>query len=255
MTDSIHLFAAGSLKSAMSRIIADFQHISGVTITARFAAAGGLRERIEAGEHCNVFASANMNHPQRLYDGGKAESIFRFAGNIMCAVLRPGLVANSNNIQKLMELSGVRIGTSTPGNDPCGDYAMNILAKAGITPTSNKAVVVTGGSGEKVLRADGLSDYTAALSDVADVLLIYKTLAVRVCKEMSGVVVIDLPPELTESANYGITAIKPSTAAAADFIAFVLSDAGQAILTEYGFDPAHPIKSLDASCHLRAKII
>ncbi len=56
MTPSLTLLAAGSLKSAFLPLLARFQQLSGIQVEAQFGPAGLLRERIEGGERCSLFA-------------------------------------------------------------------------------------------------------------------------------------------------------------------------------------------------------
>lgn len=70
MTPRIVLLAAGSLKGAFVPLLARFHQLTGIEVEAHFGPAGLLRERIEAGERCSVFASANGQHPQALRQAG-----------------------------------------------------------------------------------------------------------------------------------------------------------------------------------------
>lgn len=86
MTPSLKLLAAGSLKSAFIPLLARFQQQTGIPVDVHFGPAGLLRERIEAGEPCSVFASANSHHPQALRQAGLAD-----------AAQRPGLASGNLN--------------------------------------------------------------------------------------------------------------------------------------------------------------
>ena len=66
MTTRLH--AAGSLTVALSDVIESWSALSGKSVSAEFAPSGLLRERIEAGEPAQVFASANMRHPENWED-------------------------------------------------------------------------------------------------------------------------------------------------------------------------------------------
>ena len=70
MTPRIVMLAAGSLKGAFVPLLARFHQLTGIEVEAHFGPAGLLRERIEAGERCSVFASANGQHPQALRQAG-----------------------------------------------------------------------------------------------------------------------------------------------------------------------------------------
>lgn len=73
--ETISLYAAGSLKTALTEIARAFEAQSNGahTVAAEFAASGLLRARIEKGEPAHVFASANMEHPRSLADRGLAD--------------------------------------------------------------------------------------------------------------------------------------------------------------------------------------
>jgi molybdate transport system substrate-binding protein len=58
--EPLSLYAAGSLRSALTEVGAAYEAAFGTPITGEFAASGLLRERIEAGERPDVFASANL---------------------------------------------------------------------------------------------------------------------------------------------------------------------------------------------------
>ncbi|AOF92607.1 substrate-binding domain-containing protein [Sinorhizobium sp. RAC02] len=71
MNDVVRILAAGSLRYAMPEIAAAFEKTTGVSLL--LGPAGLLRERIEAGEPFDLFASTNMAHPQRLVSIGLAK--------------------------------------------------------------------------------------------------------------------------------------------------------------------------------------
>ncbi len=88
MTTSLTLLAAGSLKSAFLPLLARFQQLSGILVEAQFGPAGLLRERIEGGERCSLFASANTEHPQALLQAGLAINCCSFAANRLMLTAR-----------------------------------------------------------------------------------------------------------------------------------------------------------------------
>ncbi|HWH42632.1 MAG TPA: substrate-binding domain-containing protein [Usitatibacter sp.] len=83
---SCHVLAAGSLRASMEAVAADFERAQGGRVSLAFGPSGLLRERIEHGEPADVFASANMEHPQSLVRSGKATSAQSFASNRMCVL-------------------------------------------------------------------------------------------------------------------------------------------------------------------------
>jgi len=73
--ETVRVFAAGSLRVALTDVVRTFQAKStGLQVETEFAASGLLRARIEKGEAAHIFASADMGHPARLFDGGYAKT-------------------------------------------------------------------------------------------------------------------------------------------------------------------------------------
>jgi hypothetical protein len=74
------------------------------------------------------------------------------------------------------------------------------------------------------------------LANRADVALAYCSGAAGVVAEVPGLAVVPLPPELAVGPAYGMVALDAKPVAYR-FAAFVMSEAGQAILKAHGFDP------------------
>src|SRR5262249_48917261 len=124
--ETVRLYAAGSLKAVMADIARDFEANSGGKhkVEVVLGASGLLRERIEKGEVAHVFASADMGHPTRLGEQGRAVAPpVVFARNELCALVRDGLSVTPETLIDKMLDPAVRLGTSTPKTDPSGDYA------------------------------------------------------------------------------------------------------------------------------------
>ena len=81
----VKVLAAGSLTGAMTAIAQLYTQKTGQKIEAQFGPAGLLRERIENGEQADIFASANMEHPQALADKGLATQPVVLLRNRLCA--------------------------------------------------------------------------------------------------------------------------------------------------------------------------
>src|SRR5262245_61074504 len=76
--EALRLFAAGSLRDVMREIATAFTRDFGVGVAGTFGASGLLRERLEGGERADVFASADVGHPRRLAEQGKAGPVTVF---------------------------------------------------------------------------------------------------------------------------------------------------------------------------------
>ena len=87
--EPVKVFAAGSLTGAMNAVIKLYAQKTGEQVQADYGPAGLMRERIEKGERADVFASANMAHPQTLADKGLATQPVVMARNRLCAKALP----------------------------------------------------------------------------------------------------------------------------------------------------------------------
>src|SRR5499433_3385936 len=121
-SEDLVLFGAGSLREVMTQIATDYQARYGGTVRTEFGPSGLMRERIERGERVDLFASADMGHPLKLREQGRATTVAMFTRNTLCAVATPHVgLTTGNFLDKLLE-PGIKLGTSTPKADPSGDY-------------------------------------------------------------------------------------------------------------------------------------
>ena len=239
----IELRAAGSLKTAMNDIIAAYQAQSHTSVTAQYAPSGLLLKRIQEGEKVDIFASANMKHPQALVDAGQGKAVQMFARNQLCAVAQDNVQVTSATLLDTLLDPKVKVGTSTPKADPAGDYAWAVFAKAeAVKPNAKvaletKALQLTGGP-ESAKPPKDRNPYGWVMENKqADIFLTYCTNAVLAKKEVPSLQIIDLPQELAVGADYGLLVLQDANAAAMPLAEFILSAKGQAILSRYGFQP------------------
>lgn len=246
--ETINLYAAGSLKAALSEVARAFEATNaGVAVAAEFAASGLLRERIEKREPAHVFASADLGHPRRLEAGRRARSkVAVFARNRLCALVREGLTVTTAGLLDTLLDTSVRVGTSTPKTDPSGDYAFALFARAeAIRPGARaaleaKALQLTGAPTSEKAPA-GRNQYAWALSTgAADVFLTYCTNAVLARKDDPALQVVQIPRELNVCAEYGMIVLEDAPPAADMLARFILGEEGQAALARHGFGRGDP---------------
>jgi ABC-type molybdate transport system substrate-binding protein len=242
----LRVHAAGSLRAALVESAAAFEAAQpGVKVQLTFGASGLLKDRLLAGEASDVFASANMAHPQALAQAGRAGAVQRFARNAMCALARPGLAVDAQNVVAVLLDPAVKLGTSTPGADPAGDYAWQLFDRieaSGVAGAAKrlagKALQLTGGPNSPPPPAER-SAYGALMAQgAADVFLTYCTNAIVAAREVPGLQVLQLPAAIAVSTSYGLTVLQGAPASAQRFVDFLLAPAGQAVLLRHGFAPA-----------------
>lgn len=240
-THDIRLYAAGSLRNALIELAAAYTQAYGAQVETTFSPSGLLRQRIESGERPDLFASANRHHPQALADAGIGAPVVLFARNELCALAQPSVDARSESLLDVLLDPDIRVGTSTPGADPSGDYAWAFFDRADAVRTGSgealkrKARKLTGGADSPQPPA-GRNNYAWVMeNDRADVFLTYCTNARAAQAEVGSLQIVAVPPELAVGADYGLSLLAADNPAAVCLAIFILSPTGQRILNDHGF--------------------
>ena len=245
--ETVLLHAAGSLRAGLTEVAKAFEDAGLGKVQAKFGASGLLKGEIAAGAKAEVFASANMEHPQALAAEKRSGPVVLFARNRLCALARPGLAISTASLLDRMLDPQLKLGTSTPKADPSGDYAWEVFRKAGkLSPDAsatlaNKALQLTGGPASRP-APQGRSIYGELVAQgAADVFLTYCTSALAAQRENPAQQIVQLPDTLAVGADYGLTVMNGASAAAYQFAMFILSAEGQRTLAKHGFAaPALP---------------
>lgn len=239
--EALQLYAAGSLRAALVETASGFEAAIGLKVQSKFGPSGLLKDEIAGGAKADVFASANMEHPRALADAGKSGPVTMFARNKLCALVRPGLAVASETLLAAMLDPGVKLGTSTPKEDPSGDYAWEVFRRADTVKPSTfatlekKALQLTGGPASPA-PPPGRSVYGALVAEgKADLFLTYCTNALVAQRENPGQQIVQLPEPLSVGADYGLVVIKNAQPDAQRFADYVLSAEGQRVLAKHGF--------------------
>ena len=238
------VYAAGSLTGALADIAKRYTAATGEAVRIVNGPAGLLRERIEKGEPADVYISANMAHPRTLAGEGRATPPVVFARNALCDTTLPDAGITSANLLDRLLAPGVRIGTSTPGADPGGDYAWRFFAHADTVRAGAradleaKAKKLVGGPVPPSIPGNvGAAKYFLRHGDV-DVFFGY-------CSSHDEAPDPDLrkvpvPDDLSLPVDYGLSIIlrhgdPAQRAAAYRFAFYAMSPAAQERLPVYGF--------------------
>lgn len=240
-TAGVQLYAAGSLREALTEVARNFELEGGQKVALTFGASGLLRERIEKGEPAQVFASADTQHPQRLAQAGNWGAPRVFARNLMCALSAPAINARPDTLLDTLLQPAVRVGTSTPKADPSGDYAWELFRRAdalrpgAFAALDAKALKLTGAA-DSAQPPAGRSTYAWNMEQGrADIFIVYCTNAAQALREAPQLKVIDVPASLQVAASYGLTVRKDASAAATQLADYLLGPAAQTVLRRYGF--------------------
>jgi molybdate transport system substrate-binding protein len=242
LAETVQVYAAGSLKAALTDIAKAYDASTGNKVEAKYGPSGLLKNEIAGGAKADVFASANMEHPQALYDEKKSGPVIRFVRNKLCALAKPGLALDSTSLLNHMLDPNVKLGTSTPKADPSGDYAFEVFKKAdAIKPGARavlekKALQLTGGATSAIPPSGRTAYGWHVVEGRADIFLTYCTNALAAQKEDSRQQIVSLPDTLAVGADYGLAVMLGAPSSAQQFVGFIMSSQGQQILVSHGFE-------------------
>ncbi|MGG6894290.1 molybdate ABC transporter substrate-binding protein [Rhizobium sp. BR 315] len=242
MNDAVHVLSAGSLRHAFPAIIGVFGQETGIAVSLTLGPAGLLREQIEAGARFDLFASANMAHPRRLAAAGLTEDPICFARNRLCVLARADLGLTTENFLSVLSGPAVRIGTSTPGDDPGGDYAFEVFDRIEARypgkgeALKSRACQLVGGRNSPPQPPRKSGGYLITDGEV-DLMMSYSSNA-RLLAADPAFAVVDIPGEFQPLIEYGVAIRRDADMETRHFRDFLLSARGQQILSEAGFSAA-----------------
>jgi molybdate transport system substrate-binding protein len=222
LSGSITVFAAASLKEAFTTIGKQFEAAHpGVKVTFSFGASSTLATQITNGAPADVFASASPKNMQQVVTAGDAANPVYFAKNVMEVAVpsaNPAHVTSVNDLAK----SSVKTALCQP-QVPCGATAAKVFANAKITVRP-----VT-------LQPDVKSVLTQVELGNVDAGVVYVTDVNAAGTKVTGV---QIPASVNASTEYPIAPLSKSgnAATAQAFVTYVLSPAGQSVLSAAEFE-------------------
>jgi molybdenum ABC transporter molybdate-binding protein len=239
--ETVTLYAAGSLKAALTDVANAYAAKSGHKIEGKYGPSSLLKNELAGGAKADIFASANMEHPQALHDAKKSGPVKLFTRNRLCALVKPGLAVTSATLLERMLAPDVKLGTSTPKADPSGDYAFESFKKAeavkpGVQAALEKKALLLTGAKDSAAPPAGRVVYGWHVAEGrADIFLTYCTNALAAQKQNPGQQSVALPDSLAVGADYGMAVMNGASTAAQGFADFILAADGQKILAGHGF--------------------
>lgn len=239
----VTLYGAGSLKGAVSEILKNFTAQTGIAAKSDFGPSGMMRERIEKGEPVDVFTSADMGHPRKLAASGWADFVIRFTGNKLCAMAKPELGLTTDNFLAKALDPALKLGTSTPKSDPSGDYTFDMFTRAeklksgAAEALKAKALKLVGGPQAEPIPAGKSAVPYMFETGKADLFIAYCTTGKQAADAGITLTVVDLPAELSTTAEYGMVVAKSAGPEGQKLGLYLLSEPAQAVLAKWGFTP------------------
>lgn len=203
-----------------------------VNLLFNFAGSQALANQIRQGAPADLFASANNKYMNQMVEEGFVlpGTSALFAGNRLVVVLPTDNPAGITNLQDLTK-PGVKIVLAAPAV-PVGAYTETFLAEA---EAQLSAGYQAGFSANVVSYEDNVKTVlTKVRLGEADAGVVYSSDAANAGAE---VIIIPIPDAVNPQASYPLAVLADTgqPALAGDFMDFVLSEEGQAVLLRFGF--------------------
>ncbi len=219
--------AAASLNTTFSEIGDAFTKESGIPVTFSFAATGTLSEQIRNGAPFDIFAAADTAHITNLFVEGYIipESRAVFAHGLVSLVIAPDSGLQLKSLNDLKNIAVERFTIANPKIAPYGAAAQTIVENAGLW-TQIEEHLVFGESVRQSLQYIDSGEIPAGI--IPNSLLLD-----------SPLIIIPIDSALYDPVEHGIGIIADShhTAEAEQFLNFLFSPQGQAILANHGLIP------------------
>jgi len=233
---TLTIFAAASLRDAFGSLRDEFKQThANVDIAFNFAGSQDLRTQIEHAAPADVFASADKKNMNELSLASKVGAPAVFARNEPVVVVAKESAASVASFADLAKVKRIVLGAP---DVPIGRYTGQILDNASKSLAADFRQRVEANVVSREL------DVRQVLNKVvlgeANAGIVYRTDASSAKGKVS---VVSIPPELNVIAEYPIATVSgaPHAEVAAEWVKFVLSPAGQALLQQAGFiAPAGP---------------
>lgn len=231
---TLNVFAAASLTDAFGEIGMAFEEANpGVTVAFNFGGSNQLATQIGEGAPADVFASADTAQMNAAVASGRIDpdAPAIFVTNRLVVIYPADNPARIDELQDLANPDTLLILAA--GEVPVGRYSLAFLdlasADAEFDPTFKEAVLGNVVSYEENVR----SVLNKVALGEADAGIVYASDLVGV----EGVASLAIPDALNVLAEYPIAPLNDSARGetAAAFVSYVLGEAGQAVLAEFGF--------------------
>ncbi|MEY8712135.1 substrate-binding domain-containing protein [Mangrovibacter phragmitis] len=230
---------AGSLRAVWQPLMAAFYELSGERVDTGFGPAGLLRMRIEQGESCDLFASANLDHPLSLFMAGRAHQVMPFATNRLCLTVKTDCLIPGDTWLSVLSRPELRLGTSTPVSDPSGDYTWQLFRQIewrypgqGMAIQQRAQCLVGGSETLSVPPGETAAGWLINQGRV-DMFIGYASYAARL-RRITGLTVLDIPEDMGVQAQYTLALLDMQAECLAVFLGSPLA---QKILIAAGFGP------------------
>jgi molybdate transport system substrate-binding protein len=228
--EEITIAAASDLNFAFKEIISEYETASGNQVKLTLGSSGNFFAQIQNGAPFDLYFSADISYPKKLEEAGQIVpgSLYRYAiGRIVLWTRHESPVDVTQGIAALRQSSAKTIAIANPRHAPYGRAAIAAMEHFKMYDDLKDRLVL----GENVSQAAQFVE-----SGAADIGIIALSLALAPAMSTKGTY-WEIPTESHPPLEQGAVIVKASKRAdsAKQFLEFVKSRQGVAIMTRYGF--------------------
>jgi molybdate transport system substrate-binding protein len=230
-SQDLTIAAASDLNFAFKELVTEFEKRTGNHVKLSLGSSGNFFSQIQNGAPYDLYFSADIRYPQKLIESGHgvAESLYRYAiGRIVVWVPNASpLMVEQHGLQALLEPAARKIAIANPKHAPYGRAAVAAIEHEKIYEAVKDRLVL----GENISQA---AQFVG--SGAADAGIIALSLALAPPMKAAGRY-WEIPAEAHPPIEQGVVQLKGARKPilAANFLEFLKSNEGRAIMTRYGF--------------------
>lgn len=230
LAEEITIAAASDLHFAFKELIPEFEQATGTRVNISLGSSGNFFAQIQHGAPFDLYFSADISYPQKLEAAGLTvpDSLSRYAvGRIVLWTRLDSLLSVTEGLQVLRHRAVRKIAIANPKHAPYGRAAVAAMKYFNLYDGVNDRLVL----GENVSQAAQFVE-----SGAADLGIIALSLARAPALKDQGTY-WEIPAEAYPPLEQGVVILRSSTRQeqAKQFLAFMQSPQGQAIMMRYGF--------------------
>ncbi len=230
-TKTLRIAAAADLQPVLPAFVTNFEKSSGAKVEVSYASSATLATQILNGAPYDLFLAANLAFPQKVVAAGLAlePAPIPYAQGSLVLWARRGVLPHSLTMQSLTDPSVHRIAVANPVHAPYGAAAIAAIQSSGLKTALQSKLVFA----ENIAQAAQFGQ-----SGNADCALISKTLAITPTMRQAGRFV-PIPQNAYPPIRQGAVILRnaPDPSTAQDFLHYLQSPDGRALLVTSGLEP------------------
>lgn len=229
IAEDITVAAAANLQSTLEELKSEFFKETGIGIKVVIGASGKLTAQIMSGAPFDVFMSADMDYPKRLFADGltiEAPKVYAY-GSLVLWTLKD--IDLSKGVDSLLNIVVVKVAIASPKSAPYGRQAINVMKSYHLYPQIMSKLVY----GESIAQVNQF-----ITTQAVDAGFTAKSVVLAANMKNRGKW-IDIDPKMYEPIAQGVVilrSVKDKEADARKFYNFLFSAAAKIIFERYGYN-------------------